>query len=228
MYLKTGTLITLDTSWFLSHAILRNYIFTEYLFHDEEAADPSISPSTINILELIADIQKEAKNGDINPQVAIDSDQSIDHDIRHLPTTIEAISHHTALSLQSYLTLLPISYFPYRSSQDHTLPITDHISNLDFQILHLALQIHQRPQKKPSTLKIWLESEKLACNREGREDREDREDREVGRLGARKVEGSIQYSREYFYVGQEIHLTFCWQMIRSGREELHYMSCPVQ
>lgn len=159
-YLKTGTSISvstlLDPTINSYHSNQMNTIIIDYLFHEEEAVDPLLSPSIISISELIMDLQEEASKSTELGDPEIDDNTILElysSPPLQLPTTTKAIEYLTAL--QSYLESLSITHFPHPSIQDHSIPIVDFVSQ--FQTLNLALQTYQISQKKQSTLEGWIQ-----------------------------------------------------------------------
>lgn len=99
----------------------------DFLFYDEESVDPPISPSTISISDIMADLHESHSSEtpliSINPVLATESSPDL---TIPPPTTSEVIQH--IVTLQSYFECQAISHFPHSSTQDHMLKVFELIA----------------------------------------------------------------------------------------------------
>ena len=150
-YLSKGTSIHIDT--LLDPAIggynsarAEEWV-NEFLFHDEDEVDLSISSESIDIVELIAEMKQTSIHtlkhqlhppGPILPQ--------------SIPSISEALLHINEVT--RYLEALPITGLPHPYSPNQVIQMSDMVTN--FQNLRLALQVYQLANKKQQSLLTWL------------------------------------------------------------------------
>ena len=137
-YLSTGTSIDIDT--LLDPAIGGHHSgqaeirVNDFLFHDEDLADPTASPDLIDIVELIT----EMKQANIT---------ELESDIEQLPLlpSLPILSLPDILlhikEVTCYLEALPVASLPDPHCRNQVLQMSHMVTQ--FQKLRLALQVYQ-------------------------------------------------------------------------------------
>ena len=150
-YLSKGTSIhintLLDPVIGCHHSGQAEAWINDFLFHDEDEVDLSISSESIDIIAVIAEVKQT-------------NIRNLKHQLHPpepilplpLPSISEALLHIHEVT--RYLEALPVTILPHPNSQYQVLQMSNMVT--DFQNLRLALQAYQLANKKQQSLFSWL------------------------------------------------------------------------
>ena len=126
-------------------------LVNDFLYYDEEATDPDISPDIISIADDLLPAYKIKASVKLWKMIYLPTDIPILPDTSP-PTTTKAL--HALTTLNKYFEALPVSSLQHPTTMHNTSEVSDIVSSL--QTIALSLKSYQLNNQQQQTLHGWL------------------------------------------------------------------------
>lgn len=158
-YLQTGTSIAIDTLLDLAlggyHSGQAESMLNNFLFHDEDSVNVSISLKSIDIPELISDMELGQRLESNLELLSFELESTIPPPaipVLQPPSTSDTLRHLAEVT--PYIEALPVTTLPHPGNHHRILEMSSIVA--DLQNLRLALQSYQQANKRQQSLLTWL------------------------------------------------------------------------